>query len=92
MEGRNMARGLKFHIKKVEGLYNLCSKNKDADQLHGHCEADLRLCFHIYAKSLFSYDTALMIFRSAKMWAVTLYWNLYIYMGYTRDNSHTYFL
>ena len=28
-----MARGLKFWIKEAEGLYNLCSKNKAADQL-----------------------------------------------------------
>ena len=35
-----------------------CSENKGADQLHGYCEADLRLCFRIYAKSRFSYDEA----------------------------------
>ena len=40
-----MARGLKFRIKVVEGLYYLCSENKGADQLRGHSEADLRLCF-----------------------------------------------
>ena len=26
-------------------MYFLCSKNKGADQLRGHREADLRLCF-----------------------------------------------
>ena len=26
-------------------MYYLCSKNKDADQLRGYREADLRLCF-----------------------------------------------
>ena len=51
-----MARGLKFRIYKVEGLYYLSSENKGADQLRGHCEADLRLCFRIYAKCLFSHD------------------------------------
>ena len=81
-----MDRGLKFRIYKVEGLYYLSSENKGADQLHGHREADLRLCFRIYAKRLFSHDATQMIFRSAKMWAVTPY------MGFTRDNSHTYFL
>ena len=49
-----MARGLKFRIKKVEGLYYLCSENKGADQLCGHREADLRLCFRICKKPVFS--------------------------------------
>ena len=44
---QKMARGLKFQIKKVEGSYYLCSKNKGADQLRGYHEADLRLCFNI---------------------------------------------
>ena len=44
---QKMARGLKFRIYKVEGLYYLCSENKGADQLLGYCETDLRLCFRI---------------------------------------------
>ena len=40
---QQMARGLKFQVKKVEGLHCLWSKNKAADQLHGYCAADLRL-------------------------------------------------
>ena len=44
---QKMARGLKFRIYKVEGLYYLCSGNKGADQLRGHREADLHLCFRI---------------------------------------------
>ena len=32
---QKMARGLKFRIKKVEGLYNLCNEDKGADQLRG---------------------------------------------------------
>ena len=44
---QKMARGLKFRIKEVEGLYYLCSENRGADQLRGHREADLRLCFCI---------------------------------------------
>ena len=48
-----MARGLKFCIKEVEGLYHPCSENKGADQLHGHCEADMRLCFRICKKPVF---------------------------------------
>ena len=44
---QKMARGLKFQVKKVEGLHYLCSENKDADQLRGYREAGLRLCFRI---------------------------------------------
>ena len=44
---QKMARGLKFQIKKVDGLYYLCSENKGADQLCSYCEADLRLCFRV---------------------------------------------
>ena len=50
----NMARGLKFWIYEVEGLYYPCSKNKDADQLRGYREADLRLCFRICKNPVFS--------------------------------------
>ena len=42
----------------MEGLYYLSSENKGADQLRGHREADLRLCFRIYAKVRFSHDEA----------------------------------
>ena len=51
---QKMARGLKFRIKKVEGLYYLCSENKGADQLRGHRKADLRLCFRICKTWVFS--------------------------------------
>ena len=51
---QKMARGLKFWVKKVEGLYYLCSENKGADQLRGHLEADLRLCFRICNMFVFS--------------------------------------
>ena len=49
-----MARGLKFRIKEVEGMYYPCSENKGADQLRGYREADLRLCFRTYKKPVFS--------------------------------------
>ena len=49
-----MARGLKFQINKVEGLYYLSSENKGADQLRGYRKADLRLCFHICKMFVFS--------------------------------------
>ena len=53
-----MARSLKFCIKEIEELYYLCSENKGADQLHSncysYCAADLRLCFCICKKPVFS--------------------------------------
>ena len=45
VQAQKMARDWKFWIQKVEELYYLCSGNKDADQLRGYREADLRLCF-----------------------------------------------
>ena len=56
-----MARGLKFRILKVEGLYYPYSENKGADQLRGYREADLRLCFRIY-KNPFSHGEALIYY------------------------------
>ena len=35
-------------------MYYLCSETKEADQLRGHSEADLRLCFRICKKPVFS--------------------------------------
>ena len=58
VQQQKMARGLKFQIKKVDGLYYLCSENKGTDQLCGDRAADLHLCFRIYAKSRFSHDAA----------------------------------
>ena len=54
VQSLKMARGLKFRIQKVEGLYYPCSENKGADQLRGHREADLRLCFRICKYPVFS--------------------------------------
>ena len=51
---QKMARALKFRIRKVEGLYYLCSENKGTDQLRGYREADLRLCFCICKMLVFS--------------------------------------
>ena len=50
-----MARGWKFRIQEVKGLHYLCSENKGADQLRGDREADLRLCFRICKKPVFSW-------------------------------------
>ena len=55
---KEMARSLKFRTQKVEGIYYFCSENKGADQLRGYREADLRLCFRIYAKRWLSHDAA----------------------------------
>ena len=38
----------------MEGMYFRCSENKGADQLRGYREADLRLCFRICKKPVFS--------------------------------------
>ena len=57
---QKIARGLKFRILKVEGLYHQCSENKGADQLRGYREADLRLCFRI-CKTLVSHDAAHLV-------------------------------
>ena len=54
VELQKMARGLKFRIDEVEGLCYPCSENKGADQLRGYREADLRLCFRICKKPVFS--------------------------------------
>ena len=51
---QKMARGLKFRIKEVEGLYYSCIENKGADQLCGYREADQRLGFRIWKKPVFS--------------------------------------
>ena len=36
-----------------EGLYYLCSENKEADQLGSYYAADLNLCFRICKKLVF---------------------------------------
>ena len=57
---QKMVRGLKFLIKE-EGLYYICSERTGADQLRNYRPADLRLCFRIYTKIMFSHDTADMM-------------------------------
>ena len=54
VKAQKMATGLKYQIKKADGLYYLCSKNKGADQLQGNCGADLHLCFRIFRDQVFS--------------------------------------
>ena len=45
--------GLSFWIMIEEGLYYICSENKEADQLRSYCTADLHLCFRICKKLVF---------------------------------------
>ena len=47
-------RDLKFCIQEVGGLYYLCSKNKGADHLRDYRKVDLRVCFRICKKPVFS--------------------------------------
>ena len=54
VQSLNMTRGLIFRIQEVEGLYYLYGEDKGADQLRGYREADLRLCFRICKKPVFS--------------------------------------
>ena len=54
VQSQKIARGLKFRIQEVEGLYYQCSENKGADQLRGYREADLHLCFRICKMLVFS--------------------------------------
>ena len=45
VQAQKTARSLKFRIYVEEEMYYPSSENKDADQLRGYREADLRLCF-----------------------------------------------
>ena len=54
VEPQKMARGLKFQIYEVEGLYYLFSKNKGANQMQGYCAADPGT--FSYAKRRLSHD------------------------------------
>ena len=65
VQPQEVARGLKFRIEEVRGLYYV-AKNKGADQLHGCCAAVLLLCFCI-CKFRFSHDSANMELNLLKM-------------------------
>ena len=54
VQPQEKARGFKFRIQEVEGLCYLCSENNGPDQLHSYCAADLRLCFRMWEKQVFS--------------------------------------
>ena len=61
VQPKKMAGSLKFRICKVEGFYFPFSKNKGADQLRGNGEADLRLCFRICKKPVFSHRGSFIV-------------------------------
>ena len=54
VQSQKKDRNLKFRIKEEEEVHYPCSENKGADQLLGHREADLRLCFRICRLLVFS--------------------------------------
>ena len=54
VQPQKMARGLKFRITVVEGLYFPYSENKGSDQQGSYGAADLRLCFDICKNLVFS--------------------------------------
>ena len=54
VQPQKMARGLKFRVKVVQGLYYPYSENKGADQLRSYCATDKPLCFRICKKPVFS--------------------------------------
>ena len=47
VQSQKQATSLKFRNEEEKELYYRCSENKDADQLRGYREADLRLCFRL---------------------------------------------
>ena len=57
---QKIARGLKFQIKKVEGLYYLCKENKGTDQLRDYAKL---ICVFVfaYAECWFYHDVAHLI-------------------------------
>ena len=54
VQPHKIGRGLKFRIQAEKVLYFPRSENKGADLLRGYREADLRLCFRICKKPVFS--------------------------------------
>ena len=63
VQPQKMARGLKFRIEIEEGLRYRYSENKGADQLRSYCAADLRLCFRICKKLVFSRHGSYVVSR-----------------------------
>ena len=57
-------------IYELEGLHNLFSKSKGADQLHGDRTADLCLCFCIHAKCMFSHEATDSTFYNERQMSI----------------------
>ena len=59
-----------------EGLYYPCSEKKDADQLRGYREADLRLCFRICKNPVFSrrgsYNSSVFVMIASNLFTMQL--------------------
>ena len=54
VQPQKMAKGLKCRIQVEEGLRYPYNENKVTDQLHSYGAADLRLCFRMCKKPVFS--------------------------------------
>ena len=48
-------------------MYYPCSKNKGADQLRGYREADLRLCFRMCKKPVFSIRIVILCYVNSSL-------------------------
>ena len=75
----------KFWIKKAEGLYYQCSENKGADQLCRYWAADLRLCFHICKKQVFSSHSSIIVGSIAVTFAYQT--EFFVYLAEARSWS-----
>ena len=56
-----------FRILEVEGLYYIYSEIKGGDQLRIYCAADLRYCFRICEKQVFSVFSAVDVTFKCKI-------------------------
>ena len=81
VQPQKMDRGLKFRILVVEELYYPYSENKGADQLCGYREADLRLCFRICKKPVFSRKGSNAIICSCFCKGLLKYENLSVFIS-----------
>ena len=70
VQQQKIARGLKFRIKEVKGLYYLCSENKGADSFGIAAQLICGFVF-AYAKSSSSHDSTLYN-MSIAMFLITL--------------------
>ena len=62
-------------------MYYLCSESKGADQLLGYREADLRLCFRICKKLVFSRRGSYIVFGFVMQWLIFISRRILRYRG-----------